>query len=678
VALVSFLVAWGIQHTLWSFMSVTPFLFFFGAVMVSGWWGGWGPALLTIALTLVTVDYFFLPPFHSFVLGPGNALSLFLFTVLALLITQLNVLFRRSDAERTMLLERERAARSEAEAERARLHAIFMDAPANIVFLRGPRHVYTFSNASNSALLGQRPVVGKTVQEAVAEAADQGIIAMLDRVYTTGEPFIGHALPYQFAQPDGTTRETFLNMVYQPTRDAQGRVDGLAGFGFDVTDLVRARQRAEALATELSQAETRLRILAESGAVLASSLDSETTLRDMARLVVPAIADWCSVDVAEPDGMFRRVEVVHARPEDASLAREVRKLQLGGNPHPPPMAALRRGEALLLEDVTDAWIRESSHSEEHARVMRTVRPRSFIAVPLVARERTLGVLSFFTSHSGRRYTRADLSFGKELARRAALSLENARLYQEAQQAVRLRDEFMSIASHELKTPLTPLSLKLQGLARELARHPDAVPRRVVESYLEVGTRQVKKLAELVGDLLDVSRIAAGRLTLELEDVDLAALIREVMARYEPQAARVGTTLHFEGGEGPLTGRWDRLRLEQVVTNLVDNAVKYGSGKPVHVRLEATEAGARMTVRDEGIGIAPEHLPRLFGRFERAVSERHYGGLGLGLYITRTLVEAQGGQVRVASEHGQGSTFTVELPRDSSAAVASPPGDARLA
>ncbi|NPC83262.1 GAF domain-containing protein, partial [Pyxidicoccus fallax] len=646
---------------------------------VSGWWGGWGPALLTTALTLVAVDYYFLAPFHSFVLGPGNALSLVLFTLLALLITLLNVMFRRVDSERAVLLERERAARSAAEAERARLHAIFMEAPAHIVFLNGPSHVYTFSNTLNDALLGHRPLMGRTVQEAVPEAEAQGIIAMLDRVYTTGEPFIGHALPARFQRADGSSPEIFLNLVYQPTRDAQGRVDGLAGFGFDVTDVVRARQRAEALATDLRQAEGRLRLLAESGALLATSLDPEATLREMARLVVPALADWCLVDLAEPDGTFRRVGVTHAAPEDTDLAKEVQRFPLrpDGNHHHPPTEALLRAEPLLIEDFTPERIRRSTHSEEHARVMQATGLLSLISVPLVARGSMLGVLTFFTTtRSGRRYTPADVPLGAELAHRAALSMENARLYREAQEAIRLRDEFMSIASHELKTPLTPLSLKLQALARELARHPDAIPRRVVESYLEVGTRQVKKLSELVGDLLDVSRITTGRVTVTLEDVDVDALVREVLARYEPQAARAGSTLQLDCRASGFVGRWDRLRLEQVITNLVDNAVKYGSGNPIHVCLEETPGGARLKVRDEGIGIDPEYLPRLFGRFERAVSERHYGGLGLGLYITRTLVEMMGGHVRVESEPGKGSTFTVELPRDSSAFVASAGEDAR--
>ncbi len=669
VALLAFSVAFGIQRGVWSFMSTSPFLFFFGAIMVAGWAGGWGPALITLALTLAAVDYYFLPPLHSFAIGPGNVLSLSLFSLLALLMTWLNVMFRKVNAERAELLVRERAARSEAEAGQARLHALFMQAPANIVLVRGPRHVYEFSNASNNELLGHRTVLGRPAREVLTETEALGLLPVLDDVYTTGRPYIGHAVPFRAVLPDGTVRQSFLNLVYQATRDAQGKVNGVAGFGFDVSDLVRARQRAEALATELQQAESRARVLVESSAVLASSLDYEATLRNAAKLLVPAFADWCMVDQAEPDGSFRRMEVTHAMPQDARLAAQVARFQLQpeGNPHYPPAEALRRGEAVLVTDLTPERIQASAHDEEHARVMLAAGPVSLISVPLVARGRTLGVLTFFTSYSGRRYTPADLVFAKELAHRVALSLENARLYREAREAIRLRDEFLSIASHELKTPLTPLSLKLQALSRELARRPGDMPRALVESYVEVGQRQVKKLSELVGDLLDVSRIAAGRLTLVPEDLDLGALVREVVARYEPQAARAGSTLRLECGEQGLTGRWDLLRLEQVVTNLVDNAVKYGEGRPIHVKVEGTEGGVRLTVRDEGIGIAPEALPRLFGRFERAVSERHYGGLGLGLYITRTLVESMGGQVRVESEPGRGSTFTVELPLDSGAA-----------
>ena len=227
-------------------------------------------------------------------------------------------------------------------------------------------------------------------------------------------------------------------------------------------------------------------------------------------------------------------------------------------------------------------------------------------------------------------------------------------------ALAARDTFLSVASHELRTPLTPLSLKLEMLAREARSALPAPFAQRVLGYTDATRRQVTRLSSLVSDLLDVSRIAAGRFTVERELVDLAAVVREVVARVEPQAQRAGSRLTLEVPEH-LETESDRLRFDQVVTNLVDNAIKYGDGKPIHVRLGAEPGWAVLTVVDEGIGIDPAKLDVIFGRYERAVSERHYGGLGLGLYISRSVVEAMGGSVSATSERGAGATFEVRLP-----------------
>jgi signal transduction histidine kinase len=238
----------------------------------------------------------------------------------------------------------------------------------------------------------------------------------------------------------------------------------------------------------------------------------------------------------------------------------------------------------------------------------------------------------------------------------------------AEAAVATRDEFLSVASHELRTPLTPLSLKLQAIHRELvALYPALAPERGLR-HVEMAQRQVKKLVSLVDDLLDVSRIRGGRLELHPSWVDLTALVREVVERFEQEAARVGCTLELEAAQ-PVMGLVDGFRFEQVLDNLLSNALKYGAGKPVRVRLEQQGKHARLTVRDEGIGIPAEALERIFHRFERAVSGRYYGGLGLGLYIARTIVEASGGTVVAASVAGQGATFTVELPLGESVSAA---------
>jgi signal transduction histidine kinase len=256
----------------------------------------------------------------------------------------------------------------------------------------------------------------------------------------------------------------------------------------------------------------------------------------------------------------------------------------------------------------------------------------------------------------------DRAFVLALAQKCGQALERARLFNEAQAAVRLRDEFLSVASHELRTPLTPLHLQLQILRRE-AQDPAMTLERLrerVKRAVEGSESQVRKLADLINDLLDVSRISAGRLQLELGPVDFAEVVRDVVARFEPQALKADCALTLEV-PASLVGRWDRRRLEQVVTNLLTNALKYGAGRPVHLHLTSEEGRARLTVRDEGIGIAPQDQGRIFERFERAVSERHFGGMGLGLYICRQIVDALRGTIGVRSEPGQGATFQVVLP-----------------
>jgi PAS domain S-box-containing protein len=239
--------------------------------------------------------------------------------------------------------------------------------------------------------------------------------------------------------------------------------------------------------------------------------------------------------------------------------------------------------------------------------------------------------------------------------------EEAREMERLRDAVRARDEFLSVASHELKTPLTPLQLKLTAMLRAIEQQP-GVPLSAerVARDLDTARRQVRKLADLIEDLLDVSRISVGKLSVNPAPVDLSALVREVVVRYAPQAAQAGCPVEVEA-PAPVEGTWDPRRMEQVVTNLLTNALKYGAGKPLHLRVGLEEGRAVLSVRDEGIGIAPEAQPHIFERFMRAASARNYSGMGLGLFITREIVHAHGGGIRVESAPGKGAVFTVTLP-----------------
>lgn len=238
---------------------------------------------------------------------------------------------------------------------------------------------------------------------------------------------------------------------------------------------------------------------------------------------------------------------------------------------------------------------------------------------------------------------------------AAATTERLRVARELAEAVRARDAFLSIASHELRTPLSALQLQVDLVARARRDGPDAAGR------IERIARQVARLTKLVNDLLDVSRVTAGPLHLEPETVELHALLVDVVAQQTAEAQRAGVQVKIDARQAPIHGRWDRGRLEQVFDNLLTNAIKYGAGKPVEIRLERTNGTAFVSVIDQGIGIPPEHQARVFGRFERAASAKSYGGLGLGLWIVRQIVDASGGSVRVASVPGEGATFVVELP-----------------
>ncbi|RKH57451.1 GAF domain-containing sensor histidine kinase [Corallococcus llansteffanensis] len=255
---------------------------------------------------------------------------------------------------------------------------------------------------------------------------------------------------------------------------------------------------------------------------------------------------------------------------------------------------------------------------------------------------------------------AALENTENFERIAALSEEQGRLYREEQEAVRRRDDFLSIAAHELKTPLTSLQLHIQGLQAKAKGAPMSPEK--LSTKLESAYSQTQRLGKLVNDLLDISRIAQGQLHIKREDVDLVALVRGQLERSRESLARAECEVRFHATQPRFVGHWDALRLEQVVGNLLTNAMKYGAGKPVEITLDGDASRVRLLVRDHGIGIAKEDRARIFERFERAVSVRHYGGFGLGLWIVREIVQALGGGIDVASAPEQGSTFTVTLPR----------------
>lgn len=406
----------------------------------------------------------------------------------------------------------------------------------------------------------------------------------------------------------------------------------------------------------------RASFLSSASALLAESLDVQTTLKKVAKLVVPQFATWCVIHRLEDNGELRAIVISHEDPRRIAVAAQMsRKF--------PPKKMAPIGPYKVIETLRSDWvpkvrqreIAEYAVSQEHAEFIYGLEIRSFLCVAIISHGQRYGTLTLASSHVN--YGAQDLQMAEELARRTAVALENAALYEASQNAIRLRDEFLSIASHELKTPITPLKLQLQALIRQVQKFSEgrgAFPADRVRGALDISLKSTNRLSRLVEDLLDVSRIMNGEMKFVRSPVSLGELVHDVVARYAQELADSGSELRVNIRQDGV-GNWDPVRIDQVIMNLLSNSLKYGAGKPIEITVDSKDGQAILEVRDQGIGIAPENQERIFRRFERAITATKISGMGLGLYIVRMIVDAHGGKIRVKSELGQGSTFTVELP-----------------
>jgi PAS domain S-box-containing protein len=349
---------------------------------------------------------------------------------------------------------------------------------------------------------------------------------------------------------------------------------------------------------------------------LLASLEVEQALDGVARIAVPYMGDGCAIDVFGASGPRRLVAI--SRDPRTPISPEL---------HPTVLA----GQPLIYQ----------------------VGAVSYLGVPLLMKGNLEGAITFCAA-AHRRYQPSDIEVAEELARRAALALDNAQLYRRAQEALRARDEFLSVAAHELRGPVTAIHLTAQAIRQGKVR-PQSLP-----NMLTILEREDRRLSQFVDELLDIGRIREGRLQLRYETVSLGEVVRDVARRLDLDLIRSRSSLSIVAEENIL-GQWDRFRLEQVVNNLLSNAIKFGLGRPLEISTRTRSGRALLSVKDHGIGITPDVLARLFRPFERGVSERHYGGLGLGLHIVKTIVEAMRGTVTAESSPEAGTIFTVELP-----------------
>ena len=420
------------------------------------------------------------------------------------------------------------------------------------------------------------------------------------------------------------------------------------------TRVLYLRQRQAREAAE--RAQERAAFLAEASRVLASSFDTGTTLARLACLAVPALADLCVVDLVDADGRYRQAGAAHVDAEKEGMIRA----EVPGEPvrrhFLAPMFAV--GEPVLLAEVPASLMDEIAGAGRMRDLLGALGPRSAMVLPMRAGDRTIGAITLVSSESARRYGPEDMELAAELAHRAALAVENARLFAQAHSALRARDEMLAVVAHDLRNPVSTIVL---GSDLLLDTTPDDAAHAFQRRHLSTVKRSAERMNRLIQDLLDVSRVVGGKLALAPQEEDAQMLLKEASAMLRPLAEARGIQFRVRAATELPRLTMDGARVMQVISNLVGNALKFTpEGGTVTLGAEWAGSDVRVSVADTGPGISPEQLPHVFGRFWQA-DDADRRGLGLGLSIARGIVEAHGGRIWVESEPGAGSTFHFTLP-----------------
>ncbi|HEY1697599.1 MAG TPA: PAS domain S-box protein [Polyangiaceae bacterium] len=561
---------------------------------------------------------------------------------------------KRAEEERVRL-EAERAGRTAAERARASL-VTTLRSIGDAVIATDPRGLVTMMNQVAEGLTGwsEADALGRPLAEVfhiVNEHTRAIVESPVAKVLESGT-IVGLANHTVLLARGG--EEIAIDDSGAPIRTPDGPIEGVILVFRDV----RGRKVDE----------SRRSFLADASAALADSLDYEATLRKVAALAVPQIADWCAVDLVDPAEVNpKRLVLAHVDPAKVAVAQELaEKYPLRPDAPTGLPRVLRTGRSELVHEITDEMLVAGCVGAEHLRLARSLAPRSAMIVPLIAQTRLLGAVTFVSAGHGRLYDQQDLEFAEELGRRCASAIERARLFaseqtarQNADVANRTKDEFLAVLSHELRTPLN----SIMGWSKMMAAPGFEESRRL--RAIETVERNAVAMAQLVEDLLDMSRIVSGKMRLDVQSVDLSRAIEAALESVRPAADARDIRVSRELDPGLPSIKGDPARLQQVVWNLLSNAVKFTSrGGTVRIGLRQRGSVLEICVADSGAGIAPHFLPHVFDPFRQqdAGTTRTRGGLGLGLAITRQLVELHGGRVVASSEGvGKGATFTVVLP-----------------
>lgn len=675
------------------YVNQTVFVFFWPAVVGAAMFGGVGPGLLASFLAVGVADYFVIGPPRSFQFtDPIELVQLLVFLTIAGAVSsaagrlhaarQLTTDAAEQNAalasemeqqaieleqqlEESQSLQEELEQSSEAlvqrtaEAEEAEQFSrgilesisdpfVVLDAMWGIRFINAAA-----GRAFKSAGRGEaKSLIGKNLWEIFPNIRDTAFEREMRRCAEERKPVTFEAF---YAD-----RGEWALMFCYPLPDG-----GIAAQWKDISAIKRAEESA--------------RYLARASETLSASLDYETTLKELAHIVVPEFADWCAVDIVGDDGKVKQLAVAHADPDKVRWAYELNKR------YPPDPTAptgvykvLRTGTPELYSEISDEMIEAAARDDEHLRISRELGLKSAIVVPLIAHGRTLGALTLVTSESGRRYGQADLEFAMELARRAALAVDNARLHRAESDARRAAEaanlaktQFLAVMSHELRTPLNAIAGYAE-LMRMGIRGP-VTPEQ--QEDLDRIKRSQRNLLSLINDVLNYAKLEAGHIDFDTRDIRVHEFLADIEALVTPQLQGKGLSYEYDECDGGLAVKADAEKMRQIMLNLLSNAIKFTpAGGKVSIECGVDGDTVRIRIRDTGVGIPPDKLSAIFEPFiqlDRKLTSVHEG-TGLGLAISRDLARAMSGELTAESTPGEGSAFTLELPRgDGDAAIAPP-------
>jgi PAS domain S-box-containing protein len=560
--------------------------------------------------------------------------------------------------------------RGRAEAERERREKTAMlESTGDGIYVLDLAGRCTFINPAGAALLGYTPaeLVGGPMHEKVHYRHADG----------TPYPAAECSAHGAYRRGDSSTEEEILwrkderplPVEYAASPIWQGgEITGAVVVFRDITERRQIeRERAallesERLAREAAEsAEQWSRYLARVGEVLSSSLDYDTTLRSVAQLAVPFLADWCVVHLVAEPGRRGGSAVEHPDAEKAALARTLIQHLPGVTPSLGGIArVLDTGSTQLLTDVDEAHRRRWTGNPERLAILNQIGVTSAVAVRLMARGEVVGAMAFLRAGADRPYSARDVARAEELARRASVAVENARLYEATEQALRTRDDVLAVVSHDLRNSLNTIVMAVD-LLEDRVVEDGADDGDRIHKQLSIIRRSVDQAGRLIGDLLDVGRIERGRMTVSPEPCDVARLVRDAVELHQPAAAERGIRLERDVAESLSDVLADRERILQVFGNLIGNALKFtGEGGRVRVQAERNGDGIGFAVVDSGGGIAEQDLPHLFTPFWQGRNADRMGA-GLGLAICRGIIEAHGGIITADSKLGAGTTIRFTLP-----------------